>query len=280
MSAALTLPRVGATRLSLGGLVRGELIKLGAARSSWWAAGTTVAMMVAMAVTMALSAAPGSPLDATAVAGVATGGVTGAQFAAIALGVLTITTEFRTGRIQSTFAADPGRTRVLAAKAIVVAGASFLTTLAASLACFVLAHVLLAIIGHGATTLFAPGVVRILFGAAAYMAFVALTALAAGTVLRRTAGAVTVVLLVLWAVPGTAVLLPGTWAADVVAFLPASAGASLYSSGFDAGEFDILAAMTPAGGLHLAPWQGLLVVLVYLAGFAAAAVARVRRIDV
>lgn len=51
-------------------------------------------------------------------------------------------------------------------------------------------------------------------------------------------------------------------------------------NGLDPGDMDILAAMTPAGGLQLAPWQGLLVLLVYLAAFAAAATAATQRKDV
>src|SRR4029453_18332356 len=52
-------------------------------------------------------------------------GVVVGVLAVAALGALFMTAEFRRGMIRTTFAASPGRGRVLAAKAIVLGGATF-----------------------------------------------------------------------------------------------------------------------------------------------------------
>lgn len=278
MTTTMTLPRIGTVQQSRRGFLRSEWIKLRSARSTYWIGGIVAAMMLAMAITMALSVS--GVVDGTAVASMATGGATGAQFATITLGAFVIAGEYRTGQIQSTFNADPTRVRTLTAKASVVAFATFLFALASSLVAFLVAHVLLLITGHAASSFLTVEGFRVLLGAPAYLAFTALLSLGFGAMFGRTAAAITAVMVLLWALPGSAVLLPGAWAANLVAFLPSSAGAALYASSFDAGSMDIMSAMTPGGGLQLAPWQGLLMVLVYLAIVGGIAARAIKRRDV
>jgi len=282
MSGTVAPPRLGAVRLGFRGLVDGEWIKLRSLRSTSWVVGVTAVMMISMAVTMALSVGSTSRLDAPAVAGMATGGVTGAQFAVMLLGVFAITGEYRTGQIRSTFNADPRRTRVLAAKAVVVALTAFVTAVVSTVVSLVVAHVILLVRGS------APGfldyvdleVWRVLLGAPLYLVFVAVASLACGAALRRSAAAVTAVLGILWMLPGTAVMFEGSWVTTLVSFLPASAGAALYSTDSATGEMDVFGAMSPASGVELAPWQGLFILLAYLALFWAVGMAAVKRKDV
>ena len=62
------------------------------------------------------------------------------MIAVIALGVLLMTAEYRTGMIRTTFAAGPRRGHVLAAKAVVLGGTVFVAGLVASVASFLLAQ--------------------------------------------------------------------------------------------------------------------------------------------
>jgi ABC-2 type transport system permease protein len=280
MTTAAVLPRIGTAQQSWRGLIDSEWIKLRTARSTHWTVGIIAAMMLVMAATMAITQEASGPADAAAVASMAAGGVTGAQFAAMVLGTFAITGEYRTGQIRSTFNADPTRLRVLTAKAAVVALTTFLSGLVSSLVAFVVAHVALAVTGHGAASLVSLDALRIMAGAATYLTFTAVISLALGAALRRSAAAITTVLALLWMLPGTAVILPGAWAGAIVSFMPAAAGAALYASSYDAGEMDIFSAMTPAGGIDLAPWQGLATLLVYLAAISAVAATAIRRKDV
>ena len=271
------LARAAEVRLSFRGLVESERIKLLSRVSTFWGAGIIAAMMISMAATMGFEADQAHALTPAAVAGMATGGVVGAQFAAIVLGAFAITGEYRTGQIRSTFNADPRRTQVLAAKAVVIAAAGFLATLASSILALIVAHVLLALRGVDAGLLTVESV-RMLFGAAAYIAAVAVMSLACGAALRRSAPAITAVLGILWALPGTAVMLPEGVVGTIVSFLPSSAGSALYTSTSSAGP-SIFSEMTPASAVTLAPWSGLLILLAYLTVIWAVGSAVTRRRD-
>ncbi|MFD8382584.1 ABC transporter permease subunit [Streptomyces sp. NPDC059679] len=124
--------------------------------------------------------------------------LSGAQFgiiAAIALGVLAVTSEYRTGTIRTTFSASPRRARVLAAKAVVLAGTVFAAGLAATVTVLLLTRPIQSRNGMGPPTfpdpsLTDPAVLRAVVGTAAAMALVALFSLGVGVLVRRTAGAV------------------------------------------------------------------------------------------
>lgn len=58
----------------------------------------------------------------------------------VALGALFVTAEYKRGLIRTTFTATPGRRKVLAAKTLVMAGATFAVTLPATALAFTLAQ--------------------------------------------------------------------------------------------------------------------------------------------
>lgn len=135
--------------------------------------------------------------------------LSGAQFgmiAAIALGVLAMTSEYRTGTIRTTFGASPRRARVLAAKAVVLAGTVFVTGLAAAVTALLLTRPIQRRNGmgppvHPDPSLSDPTVLRAVVGTAATLALVALFSLGVGVLLRRTAGAVILLFGVFLVVP-------------------------------------------------------------------------------
>jgi len=136
-------------------------------------------------------------------------GLTGIQFGligAIAIGALFITAEFKTRTIRTTFVARPGRAAVLTAKSIVLAGVVFLTGLAVSVAVYFITRPMQTRNGYRApiypqSSFFDPAVLRAILGASLFLALIGLFSLAIGTIVRRTADAIIILLTLLVIVP-------------------------------------------------------------------------------
>jgi hypothetical protein len=136
-------------------------------------------------------------------------GLTGIQFGligAIAIGALFMTAEFKTRSIRTTFLARPGRATVLTAKSIVLGTVVFVTGLAVTVPAYLITRPLQDDNGYRApiypeSSITDPAVVRAIVGASLFLALIALFSLAVGTIVRRTAGAVIVLLAVLVIVP-------------------------------------------------------------------------------
>lgn len=154
-----------------------------------------------------------NPLDDDMVA-LALIGVIGGLLALICVGALFATSEYRRGMIRTTFTAAPGRGRVLAAKAIVLGVTSFVIGLVGVVGSLLLAIPVLRRQGFTAPAFPEPSltdgaVVRTILLTAGFMAGVALVGLAIGMLLRRSAAAITltVVLVVVPLIVG--MILPG-----------------------------------------------------------------------
>jgi ABC-type transport system involved in multi-copper enzyme maturation permease subunit len=206
----------------------------------------------------------------------------GAFAALIALAVVAamfITAEYRRGLIRTTLTASPRRGRVLAAKAIVIGLVTFLVGLAATLVAFVLgnqqAH------SHYQYIFPVPWTteVRVIAGTAALLAVAAVLALAIGTILRRSAVAVTAVIvaIVLPYILAVASVLPAT-AGDWLLRLTPAAGFAIQQSIRAYPQVNGLYA--PADGYYpLAPWAGFAVLCGYAAVAMAVAAYLLRRRD-
>ncbi|MFG1814121.1 ABC transporter permease subunit [Kribbella sp. NPDC049174] len=126
-------------------------------------------------------------------------GVRVGMIAVIALGVLSMTAEYRTGLIRTTLAAGPRRGQVLAAKAVVLGTAVFVTGLVASMASFLLAQPGLRSGGYNPpayphVSLLDRASLRAVVGTAAFLALVALFSLGIAVLRRRTVGAIVFVI--------------------------------------------------------------------------------------
>ncbi|MFF5292176.1 ABC transporter permease subunit [Paractinoplanes globisporus] len=129
------------------------------------------------------------------------GGVLVALIALVPLGVVFITSEYARGTIRTTFTVSPRRGRVLAAKAVVLGAAAFAAGLVATVVSFYLTYPILHGNGYKAPSypqpsLWTPLSLRAVLGTALVMAIVAVLSLGIGTLVRRTAAAVTVVIAV------------------------------------------------------------------------------------
>ncbi len=115
------------------------------------------------------------------------------------LGVLLMTSEYSSGSIRSTFAAAPRRLMVLAAKAIVFAGAALVVVEGVSFVAFLAGQRVMGTAPHA--SLGQPGVLRALILSGAFLILMGLFGLGLGAIIRRSGAAVAVY-------AGVAVVLP------------------------------------------------------------------------
>jgi ABC-2 type transport system permease protein len=140
------------------------------------------------------------------------------QLLAGVLGVLTVTAEFSSGMIRATFAVVPRRRLVLAAKAAVLGAVMLAAGEFLAFAAFFAGQASLQAPAPQAA-LGQPGALRAVLMAGAYPALIALIGLGVGAIIRHTAGAMCVVLL-LFLLPLLIAPLGTSTQDDVVRFLP------------------------------------------------------------
>ncbi|MGQ5639529.1 MULTISPECIES: ABC transporter permease [unclassified Streptomyces] len=111
----------------------------------------------------------------------------------ITLGVLTTASEYGTGMIRTTMTACPSRVRVLAAKAIVFFAVAFVVTLATS-GFVAMVHVSMLKGLGGARTPSTDDWLKATVGISLYLALLGLFSLLVGSVVRHSAGAITIMI--------------------------------------------------------------------------------------
>ncbi len=114
--------------------------------------------------------------------------------AVIVVATMFMTAEYRRGLIRTTLAVSPGRGRVLAAKAIVIGAAAFVTGLAAAAGTVIGATEMAHAIGYSMFPVPWPTELRMIAGTAALVAVAAVLTLAVGTMVRRSAAAVMILI--------------------------------------------------------------------------------------
>ena len=189
--------------------------------------------------------------------------------AVIVVATMFMTAEYRRGLIRTTLAASPGRGRVLAAKAIVLGAAAFVTGLLAAAGTVFAASAVAHADSYSLWPVPWPTELRLITGTAALVAGTAVLTLAVGTMVRRSAAAVMIAIV--------AVVVP-----FFVAFtsaVPAGIGNWLLritpAAGFAAEQstpqyHQVIAIYQPVDGFYpLTPWAGIAV----LGGWAALALA-------
>ncbi|MDR3202035.1 MAG: ABC transporter permease [Bifidobacteriaceae bacterium] len=254
-------PAARGPRLTFGGVVRSEWIKLRSLRSTWWTIG---AMMAAMTGLVALLGAnvESSIVETTAemeaqnpaeVAATLLPDLTATMLGAmgvifmVVLSVLAVAGEYASGSIRATLTAVPRRLPVLAAKTVVVGS----VTLAAAAATTAVAS------GVGWAVMSARGIElglsptswRMLAGGVLYTVAMSLLALGVGAIARSAAGGISITLGVLFALPLLAQLLPESLR-GVADWLPDQAGRQVFTvipdpaTGGAWGGFGVLLAWT------------------------------------
>lgn len=249
-------------------VMRAEWTKLRTQPSAYWALLTAVILVVGFGIGYSLLRVARPPHGATAAAfdpaAISLSGVQLAQIAVGVLGVLLVTSEYATGLIRTTFAAVPRRLPMLWGKAALLAAAVTAVSLPAAFAAFAGGQSVLAR-QHLSVPLSQPGVARAVVGSALYLAVVGLLGLGLGALIRIAAGGIAALFGVLYGLPLAAGFLPGSIAADVTKYLPATAGQAV-------------TAVQPDPSL-LRPWTGFGVLCAYAAILLAVSAARMRRGD-
>ncbi|MER5363397.1 ABC transporter permease subunit [Streptomyces sp. NPDC002785] len=191
-----------------------------------------------------------------------------------------ITVEYRRGLIGVTLSASPRRGRVLVAKALVTGAVAFLAGLIAAAVMVPFGGQRSKSNGFPVLTVPSGTELRVIVGSGLLLAVASVFALGVGTILRRSAVAVTVVVvgMVLPYLLATASVLPDGASEWLLRITPA-AGFAIQQS---VARYDqVVTVYSPSSGYFpLAPWVGFAVLCAYAAAAFAVAVVLLRRRDV
>ncbi len=214
-------------RLTFLRAARGEWIKLATLRSTWWSIGIAALLTIGIAVLIAQAIdMPGfEPIQAV---------VMPIQFTMLLAGILgaiSVTGEYSTGMIRSTFAANPKRGSVLAAKAIVIALFLFVSSLVIFSAAAVAVSVVVAPRDQSIDWADPAGALLPILVSSLAMAVFALIGVAFGFILRSGAGAIAATVGVLFVLPIVANFFSFAgeswqWVLDAANYLPVAAAQS------------------------------------------------------
>jgi ABC-2 type transport system permease protein len=142
-----------------------------------------------------------------------------AEIAIGVIGVLIISSEYSSGLIRATLGARPHRAEVLVAKSVVLFCATLVVGEGCSFASFYVGQSIL----QGVTptaSLSTPGTLRAIAFAGLSLALLALFALGIGTMLRHTAGAITIFVSLLLVILLIVTALPSNWNVHIYPYLP------------------------------------------------------------
>lgn len=230
MSTAVA-PQAPNGRVTWFGTLRAELIKFFSLRSTWWVLGIGVVLYVAFqwatvwGITDSIDQAgfPGlGDIDGVYLLVLVAGLL--ATTSAI-LGVLTMTSEYSTGMIRSTLAAQPSRIAVLSAKTVLIVFALAVQTLVAFLATWAVGNPYISdALGQG-VSLADPDTWQVVALFVLYTVSCGILGVGFGAIFRSTAGGISAVLVLLMLVPIILELLPWEWVATIRDLLPSNVAA-------------------------------------------------------
>ncbi|MGW3288477.1 ABC transporter permease [Streptomyces sp. NPDC001002] len=181
------------TPTHLGNAIASEWTKIRSVRSTMWTLGVFVLLVVGIGLLVAtLVAANAGESDLSGENPLSFGvfGLLLGTMCIITLGVLTTASEYGTGMIRTTMTACPTRGRVLAAKAIVFFSVAFTVTFV-SVLLVALADVALL---DGARTPTGAEWLKGTLGISLYIALLGLLSLIIGSIIRHSAGAITIMI--------------------------------------------------------------------------------------
>jgi ABC-type transport system involved in multi-copper enzyme maturation permease subunit len=182
-------------RTHLGHAIASEWTKIRSVRSTMWTLGVFVLLVVGiglLAAAVVSSSASDNGLSGENPLSFGFFGLLLGSTCIITLGVLTTASEYGTGMIRTTMTACPSRGRVLTAKAIVFFLVAFVVTFASALL-VALADVAL-LDGTGVRDPSGGEWLKGTFGISFYIAMLGLLSLIIGSIIRHSAGAITIMI--------------------------------------------------------------------------------------
>jgi hypothetical protein len=180
-------------RTHLGNAIASEWTKIRSVRSTIWTLGVFVLLVIGIGLGAAALVAANTSSEAMQDENPLSFGFFGlllGSMCVITLGVLTTASEYGTGMIRTTMVACPSRGRVLTAKAVVFFAVAFVTTLVSVLV-VALADVALL---DGARTPTGQEWLKGTVGISLYIALLGLLSLIVGSIIRHSAGAITLMI--------------------------------------------------------------------------------------
>ncbi|MFD8811555.1 ABC transporter permease [Streptomyces sp. NPDC059627] len=181
-------------RTHLGHAITSEWTKIRSVRSTIWTLGVFVLLVVGIGLLAGAVVSGSASSDDLSDGNALSLGFFGlllGSMCIITLGVLTTASEYGTGMIRTTMVACPSRARVLVAKAIVFFSVAFVITLAAS--AFV-AMTQVSMLSDVARTPTGGEWLKGTVGVSLYIALLGLLSLIIGSIIRHSAGAITVMI--------------------------------------------------------------------------------------
>ncbi|PPS68596.1 MULTISPECIES: ABC transporter permease [Streptomyces] len=182
-------------RTHLGNAIASEWTKIRSVRSTMWTLGVFILLVVGIGLLTGIvvsSSSSSSDLSGQNALSLGFFGLLLGSMCIITLGVLTTASEYGTGMIRTTMVACPSRGRVLVAKAIVFFLVAFVVTLVAgSLVAFL--HVAM-LEGNGAEDPTGGEWLKATVGISLYIALLGLLSLLVGSIIRHSAGAITIMI--------------------------------------------------------------------------------------
>lgn len=231
-TATIPVPAVLPGSASLPHVVRAEWRKFRTVRSTYWSLLALTVLGIGLSALISAIAShhysQAGPTDKAQwdPTAISTAGFALAQLALGVLGVLIMSSEFSTGSIQTTLAAVPRRTPILAAKAIVF---GVVALVVGEVLAFIAFFIGQSIIKGNApyVTLADHDVLRAVIGSGLYAAVLGILALSIATIVRNTAFGIVILVLLLYVLPGIAAALPGDIEHTVEKFWPTQAGGQI-----------------------------------------------------
>jgi ABC-2 type transport system permease protein len=246
-----------AGRAGLKGALASEFTKLRSVRSTYWTLGALFFVSVGLGIAITAGTAANFANNPGNKAGFdATQASLGAffelgQLIIAVLGAMAITSEYSTGMIRTSLTAQPRRGVVYAAKATVFTVVTLVISVVTAFIAFFVGQAIYSSKGvsaslfhtvtvpasanvncgpggctatfSGTDVITASTVLTAIIGTALFVTIVALIAFGVGSIVRHTAGAISIVIALLFIVPILEQTLPNDWRWDIMRFLPDAA---------------------------------------------------------
>jgi ABC-2 type transport system permease protein len=233
----------GAATQARGGtfpqLVLMEWVKFRSLRSTVWTLLLAAACSVGLTALIAGLAGSSEDMDQFNVVETTAFGPHTAQIFMIVLGALVVTAEYTSGSIRTTLAAVRGRGRLMAAKAAVLAGATFASCALIAAASWTVAGALL----PGGFDAGADEAARMVTAGATYPMLIALLTFGTGMLLRSTAATLAVMMGLLAVIPSLFPFLPEDVADRVLPAMPPYAAEVFLTGQAQEGDYGPWAAL-------------------------------------
>ncbi|MFC5834302.1 ABC transporter permease [Nonomuraea insulae] len=243
-------------------IFRSEWTKIRSVRSTVWTLAVTALLMIGIGglISAAASGSADGPVPGDQVVVLGLAGIMFASLSMATLGVLVISSEYRTGGIRTSLMAVPKRLRLLTGKIVVFTAMSLVVTVLASAAALIVS---LAIAQPPSVPIGAA--VEAVLGAGLYLTACGLFGLGLGTLVRHTPGALVSAIALMLVLPQLTAQLPGQWGRIVNEFFTTNAG--------------MLVVIPPRGEAMLGAWSGFGVYLVWVAAAMIAGAVLLQRRD-